>query len=482
MKRKDSDPRRKITMRLYPNATQEQSLLEMLELHREIYNAALAERIDAWKKHKISVNYYDQQNSLPALKKELPELKKLGSQALQETLRRLDRAFSAFFSRVAKGETPGFPRFKGKKAFASFTYPAQSGWELSDVKLTPTGKKSRKLELTVGSMKIKARGRFRFDNFNPKELTIKRIAPGIWEAIVTVQVTEEQCARGRTGNAVRGSDQGITDRIVYDDGQSVPNSRLLRNKLDKLADLQKQKARCKKGSRNAAKLKRNLAILHRHIASQRKDENHKQSAQMVKECALLATEELAISNMVRRPKAKPELDANGKETGRFLPNGAAAKAGLNRELNSAAFGSLLAMLKYKAAEAGTKLHMSNTRKLKPTQRCACCGTLVAKGLEDRTHICTSCGFIASRDRNAALVCLIDALWPDYYEKSSKENNPFTAEVFSSLVQTGIEPLRKNISLCTRPASGTDVDIATGALQAASKQDTAIVISATAEVQ
>jgi putative transposase len=107
--------RRKVTFKLYPNARQVARLTAWVRLHCELYNAALEERIDAYKKCGKSIGYNEQQNALPTIKVDRPELVALGSHALQQTLRRLDLAFQAFFRRVKAGQTPGFPRFKASK-------------------------------------------------------------------------------------------------------------------------------------------------------------------------------------------------------------------------------------------------------------------------------------------------------------------------------------------------------------------------------
>ncbi|WP_231480527.1 transposase [Thiomonas sp. FB-Cd] len=84
------------------------------------------------------------------------------------------------------------------------------------------------------------------------------------------------------------------------------------------------------------------------------------------------------------------------------------KAGLNREILSARFGMAHQMLAYKAEEAGTRLHLSHTRQLKPSQRCSACWEIVPKTLADRTHVCPHCGHVMQRDQNSALVVLIEA--------------------------------------------------------------------------
>src|ERR1700738_4263522 len=91
--------RRKVTFKLSPNATQAERLTGWIRLHCELYNAALEERISAYQKHGKSISYYDQQNVLPEIKAARPEFVELGSHALQQTLRKLDLAFQAFFRR-----------------------------------------------------------------------------------------------------------------------------------------------------------------------------------------------------------------------------------------------------------------------------------------------------------------------------------------------------------------------------------------------
>ena len=86
------------------------------------------------------------------------------------------------------------------------------------------------------------------------------------------------------------------------------------------------------------------------------------------------------------------------------------KAGLNREILSAGLG-MAQMLAYKAVEAGTRLHLSNTRQLKPSQRCAQCWEIVPKTLGQRVHVCPHCGHTMQRDRNSALVVLTDEHMP-----------------------------------------------------------------------
>ncbi len=109
--------------RLYPTRAQQAALVETLARVRELYNAALQERRDAYRMAGKSLNYYDQANELPAVKAARPEYRGIHSQVLQDVLRRVDKAFQAFFRRVKTGEKPGYPRYQGGDRYHSFTYP-----------------------------------------------------------------------------------------------------------------------------------------------------------------------------------------------------------------------------------------------------------------------------------------------------------------------------------------------------------------------
>ncbi len=96
-----------------------------LDVCRELYNAALQERRDAYQISGLSINYHAQAVQLPQIKRIREDVSQVHSQVLQETLRRVDKTFDAFFRRCQNGETPGYPRFKSASRYDSFTYPPQ---------------------------------------------------------------------------------------------------------------------------------------------------------------------------------------------------------------------------------------------------------------------------------------------------------------------------------------------------------------------
>lgn len=390
--------RRKVTLKLYPNAHEAERLAGWVRLHCELYNAALQERIEAYRKAGKSISYYDQQNVLPEIKAARPEFVELGSHALQQTLRRLDLAFQAFFRRVKAGQTPGFPRFKAAARFSGFCYPDPAGW-----KLMQCGQRGGTLRLGSGkeAMSVRVRGQHRFGpDAKPNDLTITR-KNGEWFASITLRVPKAACARERTDHQHRGIDFGVADWATFDNGETIGNPRWARKELPRLADLQRQRAKKRKGSVRYKRLSRQAARLHERIANLRREFLHQKTSALVESCASIATEELQPKNMSRSARGTQE------QPGRRVKQ----KAGLNREILSTGLGMAHQMLSYKAAEAGTRLHLSNTRQLKPSQRCAACWEIVPKTLAQRVHVCPHCGHTMQRDQNSALVVLIDAHTP-----------------------------------------------------------------------
>src|SRR6476620_6866396 len=119
---------------LYPTKKQREKLEWMLVRCCELYNAALQERREMYTYTGKGATYNAQAMQLPDIKELREEYKDIHSQVLQDVLCRVDKAFQAFFRRVKKGETPGYPRFQGRNRYDSFTYP-QAGFLLENGRL-----------------------------------------------------------------------------------------------------------------------------------------------------------------------------------------------------------------------------------------------------------------------------------------------------------------------------------------------------------
>src|SRR2546421_12584956 len=131
--------------RLYPTASQASDLDRILWRCRDLYNAAVYQRREAYRVCGISLSYYVQKQELPALRQADPQYRAVGSQVLQDVILRVDRAFAAFFRRVRAGEKPGYPRFRARDRYDSFTY-SQAGWTLTDGRLVLSG---------IGALKVR---------------------------------------------------------------------------------------------------------------------------------------------------------------------------------------------------------------------------------------------------------------------------------------------------------------------------------------
>lgn len=398
--------KKKVTYKMYPNKTQEAKLWGIFILLKYLYNALLEQRIDAYKRCGVSLSYYDQSRELPKLKAQHPEYKVLNAQSMQNMTKRIDRSFKNFFRRVKLGQAPGFPRFKSNQTFPGWGYNTHGdGWKIIN---TETGhkktknKRSGKVRISgVGIVSV--RGMARDKNGTPKVAEITK-RNGKW----FISVTYEVAVTRRSGDKVTAFDLGVKELASiseYSDKENTLDFKSVK-KLDELTALQKelkktqrQLSRKKKGSKRRDKLKKILQNKHSKIKNKRHDTLHKESAKLVSRSKVIGTEKLQLKNMLR--SAKGTMEKPGKNVKQ--------KSGLNRNMSNHGLGALVAMIEYKAKEAGVHFELLNTRKLKPTQRCSGCYEVTKKTLSDRVHKCKHCGLKLDRDRNASLVMLKETL-------------------------------------------------------------------------
>jgi putative transposase len=176
--------------------------------------------------------------------------------------------------------------------------------------------------------------------------------------------------------------------------EEVKNDRFLVKERDALREEQRILSHALRGrrSKRAAKAKRLLARRSRRLANRRKDRTHQVTARLVREHALIVTEDLAIRNMTA--SARGTTETPGKQVKQ--------KAGLNREILDTAPGSFLSNLSIKAEEAGCRVVFVDPRKHKPSQTCPVSGEVRKKGLGERTHTLPD-GRVISRDQASAWV-------------------------------------------------------------------------------
>ncbi len=376
--------RKAFKYRLYPTPKQEHTLLFVLRRCRALYNSALEERKAYYQMRRKSLGYTQQAAELAEIKAAFPAYQDIHSQVLQDVLRRLDKAFAAFFRRIRNGEKPGYPRFQGQGRYDSFTYP-QSGFALAGEVLTLS---------KIGDLKVRLH---RPMVGQVKTVTIKRDV-NHWYATFSCEVEEEPLPPCE--EAV-GIDLGLLHFATLSTGETIENPRLYRRGLKRLTLLQQARDRKKRGSHRRKRAALALAKAHRKVRNQRKDFHHKAARSLVSRFGLIVFEDLQITNMSAAPEPKPAPEKEGV----YLPNGAAAKAGLNTSILDAGWGQFQQLCVAKAASAGRRVLFvdpSNT-----SQLCSGCGRLVPKDLDVRWHSCPypDCGLELDRDHNSAKIIL-----------------------------------------------------------------------------
>lgn len=184
---------------------------------------------------------------------------------------------------------------------------------------------------------------------------------------------------------------------ITSDGEKVDNPRYLKRALDKLERAQQNLSRKKKGSNNHEKARLKVARAYVKVRDCRDDFLHKLSTRVIRDNQTVVIEDLAVKGMSRRCAAKPDPD----NPGRCLPNGQAAKSGLNRSIMDAGWCGFRLMLEYKAAWYGRELTVID-RWYPSSQVCHACGANMGrKGLDVRSWTCPACGMVHDRDVNAA---------------------------------------------------------------------------------
>jgi putative transposase len=347
--------------KLRPTPTQERALEEVLWRCRDLYNAALEQRITAWQRCHVSVSRYEQEAELTAIRAEFPEYAAIHSHVLQDVLARLDKTYQAFFRRIQRGERAGFPRFKGRNRFHSFIFKEYGNGARLDsgfLMLSKIGRISvhwsRPIEGT------------------PKTVTISKEADGWYVAISCADVPVKPLPT--TGHET-GIDMGLESFATLANGQPIVNPSYYRKAEAYLRRCQRRVARRKKGSHRRRKAVVLLAKAHQHVRNQRRDFHHRQAAKLVQAYDVIYHEDLRVRNMVQNHS-------------------------LATSISDAGWSAFLTILAFKAASAGKRVQAVNPAFT--SQACSGCGVIVQKGLSIRWHQCPECGTSLHRDHNAAL--------------------------------------------------------------------------------
>ena len=345
---------------LHPNQAQEATLREWLQFCCLLYNSALQEKRDAYKKFKKNISYYDQCKSLTDIRKD-KDYAKTPAWTSQKVLNKLDEAFKAFFRRIKAGDTPGFPRFKSLRRWNSFDFLPKT--DLS------TREKNRVFVPSLGLVKANI---YRPLQGTPKKASVNIDSTGKWWVSIACDLGESPLKSEIKTST--GIDLGLTHFATLADGSQISNPRFFRQSEKTLADRQRSLQTKKRGSKNRTKAKILVAKTHKNIQNQRLDFFRKLAVHLFSQYDLVAYENL-----------------KGMTSGR-----------LAKSVHDASWRTFTGVLACKAESAGKHAIPVNPRNT--SQRCSGCQSLPAikKDLSVRIHSCPDCGLVLDRDHNAAI--------------------------------------------------------------------------------
>jgi putative transposase len=344
---------------MYPTKIQQAKLWKHANLLNRLYNYFLKQRLEAFEKNEPRIYRYQQQAELVQLKKDIPEIKEIHAQVLQQVPLRLDNAYTAFLKRIKLKQ--GKPCYRSCHNFFGITYP-QSGYKITKTSLCTKA---------YGKIKL-----FQHRGVIGEIKQIKIICKNEkWFVCVT---TDHRLPTSTSGSRMIGLDLGIANLVATSEGEIIPNrshARYFNKQINKLRSHQDKK--CKKNSRRHKFLSRSISKLYGAKVRKTNDFLHKVSRRLTLKYDTIVIEDLTLKKM---------SESNIR--------------GLNRELRNSCLARFIYYLSYKA-ERLIKVNPMNTSKM-----CNRCGRIHDMPLSKRTLVC-ECGNVVDRDVNAAqnILCL-----------------------------------------------------------------------------
>ena len=366
--------RKSFKYRIYPSKSQTTILKQALETCRCLYNNNLACRKESYEKEKKNISYIGSTNLLKSQKEINPYLMKVHSQVLQEVLKRVDSAYMGFFRRVkSKKGKVGFPRFKGRGRYDSFTFP-QSGWKLIEEKNLVRLSK-------IGSVKIRFH---RPIEGIIKTCTVIKSSTNKWYVCFNCDVGEKLTVPINLKKSV-GIDLGIKVFATMSDKTKIANPRFFKEFAERIAVAQQKLSNLEKGSNEREKQKKIISHIYEKLTNKRRDFAHKESLKLVKKYNTICLEKLNTTSMLENSvKDKPKV---------VFKN-------LHKAIVDVAWKRFINYVMYKAEYAGTNVVIVNPKNT--SKMCSRCGRIVDKDLSVRTHNCSFCNLKIDRDLNASI--------------------------------------------------------------------------------
>jgi len=353
-----TETNRTYRFRIYPTRRQGLALEAQLGFACDLYNAALEQRRYAWRAGQ-QVGYVSQCRELTAIRAVGDGPAQMSCSAMRSPLRRLERAYQAFFRRVKVGEKPGYPRFRSKRRYDSLTW--DSAWSIQQRRLTLPG---------IGYLKVKWHRELPA-SAKVCTVTVRRVV-GRWYACFVLALPVSG-VRPRTVMRAVGVDLGIRNFAALSTGELIPGPRAYRATHRQLRVAQRRVSRRVKGSRRRHKAGLLLARLHERIRNLRGNHAHQLSRRLVSDFVLIAVEDLQIR--------------------------ALARGFLAKDINDQGWAEFLRLLRYKAEDAG--IQVVAVPPGGSSQTCSGCEARVPKPLAERVHRCPDCALVIDRDVNAA---------------------------------------------------------------------------------
>ena len=352
------------------NNEQRTACLEHAGASRFAYNWGLARSKEVYRttgKRPTAIELHRELNKLKQT--DYPWMYEVSKCAPQEALRDLEKAYKSFFRRV---DLKKQGKWHGKLGFPK---PKKRSKAIGSFRLTGS------IHVYADSVQLPRLGHLRLHehDFIPTDAKVLSATvseqAGHW--FVSIQVEEEQKKPVLDATTAIGVDLGIKALATLSDGTTFENPRALKHAQKKLRRLERQKARRKKGSKNRAKTRKQIARLHARISTIRKDASHKLTTYLCKNHALVAIEDLYVAGM--------------------LKNHCLAQA-----VSDSNFGEIRRQLEYKSTFRGTHLVLID-RFYPSSKTCSGCGYIKPElSLNERTYICEDCGLVLDRDLNAAI--------------------------------------------------------------------------------
>ena len=345
-------------IKIYPNKEQKILLDKNFGAVRWTYNAMIVVQQKRYHRTGKGLSGYDMQSYLPKLKKQYKWLAEVNSQSLQIACQQLDKGYTKFFKKQG-----GYPKFKKKNSKNSFSC-------ITNCQLLEKHIKLPKLGL------VKFRGGTKPQGV-PKTFTISKDATGYYASIIFDNGKQE--IKMQEINNVLGIDVGIKHFATLSNGVEIQNNKFFLQSQRQLKKLQQKFSRQEKTSKKRQQTKILIARLHKKIANQRKDFNHKISRAVVNMCenqTHIATENLNIQGMMANHKLAKSI----------------ADCGWYQFLN---------FLEYKAQSVGK--YVLKVQTMYPSSKtCSDCGVVnKSLTLAMRVWTCQECGKMHLRDFNAS---------------------------------------------------------------------------------